>query len=38
VWSKSKYEEMMNVGADDFAALAEKVMGEIDLNFDGGDE
>jgi len=38
VWAKSKYEEMMNVSADEFAALAEKVMGEINLNFDGEDE
>ncbi len=29
VWSKSLYEEMMEVDADDFADLAEDVMGDI---------
>jgi len=38
VWSKVGYERMMNISADDFAALAEKVMGELDLNFDEPNE
>lgn len=38
IWSKESYDEMMNFSSDDFADLAEKVMGEIDLNFDDSDE
>lgn len=38
IWSKAGYEQMMNVNADDFAALAEKVMGEMDLNFDDSND
>ena len=30
IWSKSNYNEMMDVDADDFAALAEDVMGKED--------
>lgn len=38
IWSKAGYEKMLNVSADDFAALAEKVMGELDLNFEEPNE
>jgi MraZ protein len=34
IWSKHNYNEMMDVNADDFAALAEDVMGIED----GGDD
>jgi MraZ protein len=34
LWSKQAYEKTMNVSNEDFAALAEKVMGEIDLNLE----
>lgn len=34
LWSKQAYESTMKIGADDFAKLAEKVMGEIDLNLE----
>lgn len=30
VWAKDKYEEVMNADEDDFASLAEDVMGEIE--------
>lgn len=32
LWSKKAYEKIMSVSSDDFATLAEKVMGELDLN------
>lgn len=38
LWSKDLYEQTMNVDADSFAALAEKVMGEIDLNLESENE
>lgn len=34
IWSKKLYDEMMNFNTDDFGALAEKVMGELDLGTD----
>jgi MraZ protein len=38
IWSKAGYEKVMSLDADDFAALAEKVMGELDLNLDEPNE
>lgn len=38
IWSKDGYERVMTVEPDSFAALAEKVLGESDLNFDSTDE
>jgi MraZ protein len=38
VWSKEAYDQVMSADAENFAALAEKVMGEINLNFDSADE
>jgi MraZ protein len=32
IWAKEAYEKMMSIDADEFAELAEKVMGEIDLS------
>ncbi len=32
VWAKNKYEEVMNADEDDFASLAEDVMGEIETD------
>lgn len=37
IWSKKLYEEMMAINSDEFADLAEKVMGEINLGDDTGD-
>lgn len=34
LWSKQAYEQTMNISSDDFAKLAEKVMGELDLNLE----
>ncbi len=34
LWGKQAYEKTMHVSKEDFAALAEKVMGEIDLNLE----
>lgn len=34
LWSKQAYEQTMNISSDEFAKLAEKVMGEIDLNLE----
>ncbi len=34
LWSKQGYESTMRISADDFAQLAEKVMGDIDLNLE----
>jgi MraZ protein len=34
LWGKQAYESTMKVSSDDFAKLAEKVMGEIDLNLE----
>lgn len=34
IWAKEQYEAMMQTDPDEFAQLAEKVMGELDLNDD----
>lgn len=38
IWSKEKYEQTMNISSDQMAALAEKVMGELDLNLESENE
>ncbi|WBL26243.1 division/cell wall cluster transcriptional repressor MraZ [Zunongwangia sp. HGR-M22] len=35
IWDKDKYEEAIDAASDDFADLAEEVMGTEDFDFDG---
>ena len=37
VWAKDKYQAVMDEDADDFADLAEEVMGELQRESEGGD-